>query len=323
MIRNKDSKSKYLFSFLAAIVLHAAILAFVKGDLQNIEFLNQLSQTTKNLKTPLRLDQIKIMKPEEVEPFRRVGVKNGKKKDYQPDLSFQTKPQRQAPPTPQVPTKPTRGAPGAPQNQLSMANLAPDLPGPKPSGNQKPSFSASDLIKAPAPSVNDSGNHFYFNPKKQSSIPKSNEQEIIKREAARNYTPPPNRPTQRISNLEIRSERPEGISEDELNSDEKANYSFYVRMYTSYASKIEATFDKVALERPGIMRAFDKKDFLLGKVDYDEEGNIMVVKILKSSTNDDLHYFFEETLKQLNLPNPPKSYKKGKKFSIFYQININ
>jgi hypothetical protein len=63
---------------------------------------------------------------------------------------------------------------------------------------------------------------------------------------------------------------------------------------------------------------------LVGRIDYDENGNIITVKILKSSENDDVHQFFEETLKKLVLPNPPKIFLKRKKeFSIYYQVQVN
>jgi uncharacterized protein YuzE len=128
----------------------------------------------------------------------------------------------------------------------------------------------------------------------------------------------------RLSNFEIRYERPEGVSEDQLNSDEKAYYAFFKRSYASYLSKLYATYEKIKIDRPGLDRDLLDKHLLIGKIDYDENGNIVTVKILKSSQSDDIHYFFEETLKQLNLPNPPKSFVKSKKtFSTYYQIQIN
>ena len=147
---------------------------------------------------------------------------------------------------------------------------------------------------------------------------------MLKNQATKNFTSPQNKATDRISNFEIRYERPEGVSEDELNSDEKAYYSFYVRSYQNYFSKIYSNYEKIVLQKPGLAKVFDKKHLLIGKIDYDENGNIITVKIIKSSQDDDLHYFFEETLKQLSQPNPPKIFTKNRKqFSIFYQLQIN
>jgi hypothetical protein len=318
MIKNNDSKSKYYYSLLVALVLHAAILAFLRYDESDFAFLNQLSQDTKNLKQPLQLNNIEIMKPEDVEKFRKVGIKGGKKNLQRPDLAFKppTPPPRKA--TPEVKAKGPPGQPG----QLSLDKLAPELPKLAPvkktvTSNQM----AKNFMKA---SPGDTGGHFYFNYKDQKVIPRSQDQENLKSEAVRSGSPPINKATEKMSNFEIRYERPEGVSEDELNSDEKAYYSFYVRSYQNYYSKIYATYEKMVIQKPALSKVFDKKHLLIGKIDYDENGNIVTVKILKSSEDDDLHSFFEETLKQLNQPNPPRVFVKNRKqFSIYYQLQIN
>lgn len=319
MIRNTDSKSKFYYALLAALILHAAILAFVKSDLNNSEFLANLSKIAKTQTRPIKLDKIDFINQSEVEKIRRVGIKNGKKDLQRPDLAIK----RPSPP----PSKAQKGSPGqAPA--LSLEKLAPVLPKPemakKPIGpvTPKPQNPMAQKLLGATPST-DPG-HFYFNPRAEKIIRPSAEQEILKTQAAKNFTAPQNKATDRISNFEIRYERPEGVSEDELNSDEKAYYSFYVRSYQNYFSKIYANYEKIVIERPGLASVFDKKHLLIGKIDYDENGNIVTVKIIKSSENDDLHYFFEETLKQLTQPNPPKVFTKNRKqFSIFYQLQIN
>lgn len=331
MIRNKDSQQKFIYAFVTALIVHAAILALVKRPLNNIESLLDLSNQTKNLKQPIKLDDIKFIDPSEVEKFRKVGIQNGKKDLQRPD----TVPKQ----TIKNPTQ--KGSP----NPLSMEKLAPVLPKPQPakvSEVQNPKKEATtkptEMFKGPAKKVqndvaktflnvkpsNDTGGNFYFNYKNNKVIQQNQEQEIIKSEAQKNFSVPQNKATDRISNFEIRYERPEGVSEDELNSDEKAYYSFYVRSYQNYFSKIYANYEKIVIERPGLASVFDKKHLLIGKIDYDEQGNIVTVRILKSSENDDLHYFFEETLKQLSQPNPPKVFTKNRKqFSIYYQLQIN
>jgi hypothetical protein len=149
--------------------------------------------------------------------------------------------------------------------------------------------------------------------------------EILKQDVLKNLNiNRSNVAAQKISNFEIRYERPEGVSEDELNSDEKAFYSFYKRSYVSYYNKLSATYEELAINRPRLTKDFENKHLLVGRVDYDQNGNIITIKILKSSESDDIHYFFEETLKKLVLPNPPKIFLKLKKeFSIYYQVQIN
>ena len=320
MIRNASFKQSFSFSFLFAILVHLVILFFVKKNefnYQNLVF-NQIKNSR-----PLKVDRIELIRPEDVEKFRRVGIKNGSKKEYQqPDMMKFPKAQPVG-------------------KGLSLENLTPTLPAPKVvkkvekqspseiSKNQQVEKAISAITQSIKPITNsqesDQTSHFYFNPKKEKKIVHAEDQEDLKAEAFKNLTTSSSNPlAQKMSNFEIRYERPEGISEDELNSDEKAYYSFFKRSYASYLSKLYATYEKISVERPGLERDFENKHLLMGRIDYDEKGNIILVKILKSSESDNVHYFFEETLKQLNLPNPPKSFIKAKKkFSTYYQIQIN
>ncbi|MFA6238275.1 MAG: hypothetical protein WC635_13160 [Bacteriovorax sp.] len=312
MIKNKGPSLSFSISFTFALLFHLVVLLLVKKNPTDYP------AGASNHSIPLRIDQIKFIKPEEVEQFRRVGIKNGMKKDYlQPDM-----------------LKLPQAAP--PQNPvLSLGNLGPSNPvskmAPKNSANNEnkrpirkvqPDQDLTETIVRP---VQDGAGNIYFNPKKEKSIRRDRDQDNLKQEAYNNNTASASNPVaQKMSNFEIRYERPEGVSEDELNSDEKAYYSFFKRSYASYLSKLYATYDRVSVERPGIEKDFSNKHILLGRIDYDEKGNIITVKILKSSESDNVHYFFEETLKQLNLPNPPKSFIKSKKmFSTYYQIQIN
>lgn len=285
MIRNTNSKSKFLYAFLFALTLHVAVLAYVKKGSRNLFKQARGHQ--------VKLEQIKFIPPEEVLKYKKVGIKDGKKNLLRPDLI----------PPPSLPA-----APQAPRQKST------------------PQFSLEKLAPSPPPSkvTNEDSPNFYFNYKENRTIPPNEEQELLKSKAAQAFPIPSNKATERISNFEIRYERPEGVSEDELNSDEKAYYSFYVRSYQNYFSKIYSNYEKILVQKPGLSRVFDKKHLLIGKIDYDVNGNIIMVKILKSSDSDDLHYFFEETLKQLNQPNPPKIFTKNRKqFSIYYQLQIN
>lgn len=305
MIRNKRTLSRTSISLLIAVAIHLALFLSVKKDSLEQKILGIMNDKS----TAITIDRIKVIKPEEVDKIRRVGIKEGKRDDaFRPDFK--------KPPV----SPPTIGKKGQPK--LSLDNLG-----------------AGGLEKLPPPVINKApktpqylnlkdrnaskGSHFYFNPRTEKVIPRSTEQENLKTEAGKGFGPI-NKATENISNFEIRYERPEGVSEDELNSDEKAYYSFYVRSYKNYFAKIYSNYEKILIERPGLARAFDNKHLLIGKIDYDEKGNIITVKIIKSTENDDLHYFFEETLKELSQPNPPKVFTKNRKqFSIYYQIQIN
>ena len=316
MIRNVNSKSVFYISLVVVIIAHAAILSFLKYDTLNFNLMDELSKETKTLKKSMKLNNIEVLTPEEVDKIRKVGIKNGKADLNRPDLAFKPPPLK-AKPAPDV-----KGPPG----QLSMDKLTPELPAatPKKPAPQKTAAASNQMAKEFLKPSNDKGGHFYFDYKDKKVIPRSQDQENLKSEAVRAVSAPVNKATEKMSNFEIRYERPEGVSEDELNSDEKAYYSFYVRSYQNYYSKIYATYEKMVIERPALSKVFDRKHVLIGKIDYDEAGNIVTVKILKSSEDDDLHAFFEETLKQLNQPNPPKVFIKNRKqFSIYYQLQIN
>lgn len=318
MISNRDLKSNILFTFFVATLLHAAIFAFVKVDLHSSKMLEMLTRTPKLNTRSIKLDKINFINQNPVEKVKRVGVKNGAKNLQHPDLIIQKKRVEVVIP------KEKKGSPN-----LSLDKLAPQLVKEEliknSSLSQTSQYKSQIAAKNHAPALTSDGpGHFYFNPKNERIIRPSTEQEVLKNQAVKNLTYPQNKATDKISNFEIRYERPEGVSEDELNSDEKAYYSFYVRSYQNYLSKIYSNYDKIVIQKPGLAQIFDKKHLLIGKIDYDIYGNIVKVNIIKSSENDDIHYFFEETLKQLNQPNPPKIFTKSRKqFSIYYQLQIN
>ena len=291
------------------------VLFFVKKNTLNYNF--EFSKK----RTPPAFSNIKILSRDEIAQLKRVGIKNGQKNDYlRPDM-----------------LKPKTSG-------LSLSNLTPILPAPHLSevNNEKKGNNTNHQIPksekrehqpkselSPSPvhlkvQQEDNG-HIYFNSKKEKIIRQNHEQDNLKQEAFNNNNSSSSNPVaQKMSNFEIRYERPEGVSEDELNSDEKAYYSFFKRSYANYLSKLYASYEKVIIERPGLENDFMDKHTLLARIDYDEKGNIILIKILKSSVSDNIHYFFEEALKQLSLPNPPKIFiKNNKKFSTFYQIQIN
>lgn len=312
MIRNNGELRRLTISLIVALAIHLVLFIFVKKDALRSQILGLMHDERS---TPLKIDRIEIIKPKDVERFRKVGIKDGAKDLLRPDL-----PRPLPTPPPGVPGK--KGTAG-----LSLEKLGPQLPKtvPPPQANQKNNTSADfqSLGREKAATANSKSSHFYFNPKVEKVIKSSPEQEVLKSEATKGFGQT-NKAMDNISNFEIRYERPEGVSEDELNSDEKAYYSFYVRSYKNYFSKIYSNYERIVVERPNLASIFDQKHLLIGKIDYDEKGNIVTVKILKSSANDDLHYFFEETLKQMNQPNPPKVFTKNQKqFSIYYQLKIN
>lgn len=306
MIKNKVFSHSFAISLAIAICSHLVVLFFVKKNdhlASNISSLHSFQ--------PRKIDHLEVISQTELEQIKKVGIKNGLKEKYlKPDIAELPKSQK----------SPTSG--------LSLDNLAPAIEQ-IPKETTAKSKVANTTTNFPTPTLrtssNDQAGHFYFNPKKEKSISRNQEQDNLKQDTVKNILVNSSNPVaQKLSNFEIRYERPEGVSEDQLNSDEKAYYSFFKRSYANYLTKLYATYEKVSVNRPALEKAFNNKHLLIGRIDYDDKGNIVTVKILKSSEDDDVHYFFEETLKQLNLPNPPKSFIKNKKqFSTYYQIQIN
>ncbi|CAN0071766.1 unnamed protein product, partial [Chrysoparadoxa australica] len=121
-------------------------------------------------------------------------------------------------------------------------------------------------------------------------------------------------------------EPPEGVNEDELNSTEKIFYSFQKRTFVSYVNSFLSTYQNAILNKPQIQSALrNEKHLLTGKIDFDKDGNILRIKILRSSHDDDIHNLFEKTLREIRtLPNPPKDLVDGRdQFTIYYQLSVN
>jgi hypothetical protein len=313
MLKKFNPPSSFIITLVFSTITHILILFFLKSNALLNPYTSHLNE--KQFLKKFQLDDIKILSPEELKQFRQVGIKGGKKNILNPDIKNSPKPPLQSDMRPKN------------QKNLDFEKLGLD----KNFANQevrKPTDPVSKSIanlNQPKLNTLDTKNDLYFNFKKQRIIPPSREHNEIKKETIQNLgVQNLNTKAQNISNFDIRVERPEGISEDQLNSDEKAFYSFYKRTYSNYVSKLYSTYDEVRVGHPGIDKDFEEKHLLIGKIDYDENGNIVTIKILKSSNSDDIHYFFEEALKKLVIPNPPKIFTKNKKgFSIYYQIHIN
>lgn len=126
--------------------------------------------------------------------------------------------------------------------------------------------------------------------------------------------------------LNLHFEPPDGVSEDELNSVEKKFYSFQKRTFVSYVQSLLSVYQQKLINRPQIENIVKNETHLVtGKIDFDREGNILRIKILRSSPSDEVHNLFEETLKAINrLPNPPDLLIKDREqFTIYYQLRIN
>ena len=119
---------------------------------------------------------------------------------------------------------------------------------------------------------------------------------------------------------------PEGVSQDELNSIEKIFYGFQKRTFEIYVNSFLAAYQSIVRSLPHIrsLVAHDRH-LLTARVIFDRQGNIINIKIMRSSQNDDIHNLFEQTLRNMRkLPNPPKDLiEENDTLTIYYQLKIN
>ena len=128
------------------------------------------------------------------------------------------------------------------------------------------------------------------------------------------------------SDLSIRFDPPEGVGEDELNDAEKTFWSFRKRVYETFASSVLSTYNRMLIRRPQIKGALKNVEnhVMAGKMVFDEKGNILRIKIIRPSDQDDLQALFEQSLRNINkIPNPPKNLLSDKELSLYYQLIIN
>ena len=301
MIKNSVTKQSFIPFLAISIVINVAIFAYFLAKIDRERNVSDSNNQLMDGKRLFKIDDIGLKPQQEPEKMKKVGIKNGLKGLNQPDIFFQKLAEDVR----------DNGKLNEPNTLPSQNNMT------------KPLLPKSIIPLRDNNSSMGKG-QFFFDPKTSQTISRSSEHESIKKQAITNINVPSNRVQQSLSGLEVRMERPEGVSEDELNDVEKMYYSFNVRMYKNFYTTIVTNFDKIKIQRPGLEKAMADSHELLGRVEYDENGEIQSIKILKSSVNDDIHFFFEESLKQLKLPNPPKSkLGKDKTFNIFYLITIN
>lgn len=119
---------------------------------------------------------------------------------------------------------------------------------------------------------------------------------------------------------------PKGVSEDELNEAEKVFYSFHKRVSKQYITSFLREKKNSVLNDPNIRKSLRYEDhFLTARTIFDRKGNIISIRILKSSSNDNIHELFENTLRgMVKIHNIPKLLLGDQEeFIIYFQLKIN
>jgi hypothetical protein len=126
------------------------------------------------------------------------------------------------------------------------------------------------------------------------------------------------------TDLQLRLDPPEGVSVDELNQLESIFFGFNQRAMAKFIQTIFNEYLKMDRKSPFFMRQLKiKNESMLGKVTFDQNGDIIKINFLRSSDLEPVQVLFENTLQSMQkLQNPPKDLIKNGEFSIFYQLII-
>ena len=128
------------------------------------------------------------------------------------------------------------------------------------------------------------------------------------------------------ANLSIQFEAPEGVSEDELNDVEKTFWSFKKRAYETYVTSLLSTYRQLLQNQPQIQNTMRRvrNHIIAGQMVFDKKGNVLKIKIVRSSDQDDLQSLFEKSLRNIHkIPNPPKGLLSDGELTLYYQLVIN
>jgi len=250
--------------------------------------------------------EVKTMSQEEMQKFRTVGVKNGSK-----NYSEKTPVKSMARPKPR------------PAPQPSLKELGAEVDKVKIERQQSAGNRTQRVLEESSES----------NPFKVSVKEGSKKAQILdqrKENLENDYTKdigvsPDDQRFLKSTGFNIDFTPPEGVSEDELNTMEKIYYSFQKRTFYTYVNSFVKNYNAIELKRPQLKNVLRSESHTLtGRITFDQDGNIVTIKILQSSPNDDIHQLFEETLKGIQrLPNPPKTLIKDGQLTIYYQLKIN
>lgn len=127
------------------------------------------------------------------------------------------------------------------------------------------------------------------------------------------------------SNVLVKLDVPRGVPEDELNKYELVFYSFRKRTALNYINSFYNELNEFSTTHPHLKFPMTQKEqTLTGRVTYDQDGNVVKIKVVKWSDEKKLQDFFLEVLKDMNkLPNPPKVIVRNGEFHVYYSLTLN
>ena len=128
------------------------------------------------------------------------------------------------------------------------------------------------------------------------------------------------------SDIMVKLEVPEGVSEKELNEYELMFYGFQRRTAIGYINAFYKNLDKFERENPHKQFPLtEDKQIMTGRMTFDHKGNVKQIKMVRWTNVERLQDFFVDVLKDMDtLHNPPKLlWERDKEFTVFFSLVIN
>lgn len=313
-----EFNQKNLFTpLLFSLLFHLAGLKVLEFLPKN--FLNQTRVSSLPLNRPIK---IRSISRKNLEKYRTVGIKNGKKNFSMPSkvASPRLIKEKQVPKAINIKTTKRRKImkkKTITEKSLSLNSL-------------RVKNNSSSIVKVLNPKMKRLEAKEAKNSKltitKKNTLNYQRTKEVQNSVLKQLASAPSNATILRKTGFNMQLEPPEGVSEDELNSMEKIFYSFQKRTFRAYVGSFLKTYKQTLIEHPAIKESLKNDTHrLAARVLFDSKGNIISIKIMRSSSDDNVHNLFEETLKEIRkLPNPPKDLiQEDGQFIIYYQLKIN
>jgi hypothetical protein len=250
--------------------------------------------------------QIQALSQDELRQLRTVGVRGGQSDGFSTpvpqgnDLSLPIDHQDM------TPVPPAGSEHFAPQTRVGMEALAPELDRPTPAEVRIRSLQNQQA------------------PDQAARI--ARQQEQIQGNILRELGASPQAAEAiRRAGFNVQFDAPEGIEEDELNTVEKIFYSFQRRTFYSYVTNFIMSYQRLIFSKPHMRQVLERETFhLIGRVEFDQAGHVISLRLLRTSQHPDVNLMFEETLKNLNLPNPPEDLLNTEnRLVIHFQLRMN
>lgn len=299
-----SAENRLILAFLASAAAHLIVGLLI------IFFLGDMPEKTQIISFEEQRFELENLSEQQIQKIRQAGVRGGTGEGFSAPIPQQQK-ENDGPQN-----KPAQAA----NRQVDFGDLSP--------GQTTPEVRKQNLTQK-SPSLSATGDEKKTDLSLRLNDQQSRlnrQQEVIQGDVLRELRSS----TQaaevlRSTGFNLQFDPPEGIEESELNTVEKIFYSFQRRTYTSYVTTFISNYHSMSFQRSKLKRILERETHdLTGRVVFNEDGDVISIRILKGSPSEDVQDLFEKTLKDLKLPNPPRDLlRQDKQFVIYYRLKIN